>query len=40
MGAAFIERHWDTLCKVERVRDCANFREGVRLGVSLMMELR
>ena len=39
MGADFIERHWDGLCKVEHFRDYANFREGFRLGVSLMMEL-
>ena len=39
MGEDFIERHWDGLCKAERFRDCANFREGFRLGVSLMLEL-
>lgn len=39
MGADFIERHWDGLCKAERFRDCANFREGFRLGVSLTLEL-
>ncbi|MDE7220987.1 MAG: hypothetical protein K2O45_15445 [Oscillospiraceae bacterium] len=39
MGKAFIERHWDSLCKIEHFRDYANFREGFRLGVSLMMEL-
>ena len=39
MGADFIKRHWDALCKIEHFRDCANFREGFRLGVSLMMEL-
>ena len=39
MGEAFIERHWDGLCKIEHFRDYANFREGFRLGVSLMMEL-
>lgn len=39
MGAAFAEHHRDTLCKVERCRDYANFREGFRLGVALMMEL-
>ena len=39
MGAEFLERHWDGLCKVEEFRDYANFREGFRLGVSLMLEL-
>ncbi len=39
MGEDFIERHWDGLCKVEAFRDYANFREGFRLGVSLMLEL-
>lgn len=39
MGEEFVERHWDGLCKIERFRDYANFREGFRLGVSLMMEL-
>ena len=39
MGEAFIERHWEGLCKVEHFRDYTNFREGFRLGVSLMMEL-
>ena len=39
MGADFIKRHRDALCKIEHFRDCANFREGFRLGVSLMMEL-
>ena len=39
MGAKFLERHWDGLCKIEHFRDCANFREGFRLGVSLMLEM-
>ena len=38
MGAAFIERHWDALCDLSRFRDYANFREGFRLGVALMLE--
>jgi len=39
MGADFLERHWDGLCKVERFKGFANFRAGFRLGVSLMLEL-
>ena len=39
MGEDFIERHWDGLCKIEHFGDYANFRDGVRLGISLMMEL-
>lgn len=39
MGEEFIERHWDGLCKIEHFKDYANFREGFRLGVSLIMEL-
>lgn len=39
LGEEFIERHWDGLCKIEHFKDYANFREGFRLGVSLMMEL-
>lgn len=38
-GAEVIERHWDSLCEADSARDYANFREGFRLGVSLMMEL-
>ena len=40
MGKDFLESHWDTLCQIEHFRDCANFREGFRLGVSLMLELQ
>lgn len=39
MGADFIERHWDGLCKVEEFQTYTSFREGFRLGVALMMEL-
>lgn len=39
MGEEFMEHHWDGLCRIERFRDYANFREGFRLGVSLMTEL-
>ena len=39
MGAEFIERHWDGLCKIEQFKGYANFREGFRLGVSLMLEM-
>lgn len=38
MGVEFIERHWDSLCKLEQFRGYANFREGFRLGVALMLE--
>ena len=39
MGEEFMERHREGLNKIEQFRDYANFREGFRLGVSLMMEL-
>ena len=39
MGPEFVERHWDGLCKIEQYKGFANFREGFRLGVSLMLEL-
>ena len=39
MGAEFMERHWDGLCKAEDFKGYTNFREGFRLGVSLMLEL-
>lgn len=39
MGEEFLERHSEGLNKIEQFRDYANFREGFRLGVSLMMEL-
>ena len=39
LGENFMESHRDGLSKIERFRDYANFREGFRLGVSLMMEL-
>ena len=39
MGEEFIERHWDSLCKLEHYKGFTNFREGFRLGVSLMLEL-
>ena len=39
MGLEFIERHWDNLMEADLYRDHANFREGFRLGVSLMLEL-
>ena len=38
MGAAFIERHWDAICEADSAQDYANFREGFRLGVALMLE--
>lgn len=39
-GDEVYERHWDTLCAVEEFTSHANFREGFRLGVLLMLELR
>jgi len=39
MGADFLERHRDGLRKVEESKGFANFREGFRLGVALMLEL-
>lgn len=39
MGPEFIERHWDNLCKAEDFKGFINFREGFRLGVSLMLEV-
>ncbi len=39
MGADFLEHHWDSLCKIENFQGFANFQEGFRLGVSLMLEL-
>lgn len=40
MGAAFIEHHRKGLSEWESFQNYASFREGFRLGVSLMMELR
>lgn len=40
MGLEFIEQHWDALMEADLYRDFANFREGFRLGVALMMESR
>ena len=40
MGLEFIERHWDNLVEADLYRSHANFREGFRLGASLMLELR
>lgn len=39
MGLDFMERHWDDLMEVDLYRDYASFREGFRLGVSLMLEM-
>ncbi len=39
MGVEFMEQHWDDLCEIDRFRDFTNFRQGFRLGVSLMLEL-
>ena len=39
MGLEFIERHWDNLIEADLYRSRASFREGFRLGVSLMLEL-
>ena len=35
----FLDRHMDGLRKLQQFRDYANFREGFRLGVSLMLEM-
>lgn len=39
MGPEFVERHWDGLCKAEDFKRFHAFREGFRLGVSLMLEV-
>lgn len=39
-GEALFERHWDFLCEMERFTDYTNFRQGVRLGLYLMLELQ
>lgn len=39
VGIELIERHWDAICEADSVRDYVNFREGFRLGVSLMLEM-
>ena len=39
MGEDFLARHWDGLCDAERFKCFASFREGFRLGVSLMLEM-
>ena len=39
MGTDFMERHWESLCKVEDFKRFNDFREGFRLGVSLMLEM-
>ena len=38
-GVELIERHWDAICEADSARDYVNFREGFRLGVSLMLEM-
>ena len=38
-GIEFMEQYWDDLCEIDRFRDFTNFRQGFRLGVSLMLEL-
>jgi len=40
MGEEFINAHWDNLCLMDEWRDYANFKEGFRLGVALMLEMR
>ena len=39
LGPDFIEQHWEGLCQLESFESYTNFREGFRLGVSLMLEL-
>jgi hypothetical protein len=38
MTEEFIAKLWDNLGDVQAFRDYINFREGFRLGISLMME--
>lgn len=40
MGEDFIERHWDGLCKAERFRDCANFRDAAMRWCAWSTHLR
>ncbi len=39
MGLDFMEQHWDDLMEADLYRDYTSFREGFRLGVSLMLEM-
>lgn len=40
LGEEFIKRHQDDWEKAAHFRDYANFREGFKLGVALMLEIR
>ena len=40
LGEEFIKRHQDDWEKVAHFRDYANFREGFKLGVAFMLEIR
>lgn len=40
MGPDFLQRHTDALDEISRFTEYASFREGFRLGASLMWELR
>ena len=40
MGPDFIEKHWEGLCQLEDFVCYTSFREGFRLGIALMLELR
>ena len=40
LGEEFVERHQQGMGAREEFQSYASFREGFRLGVSLMMELR
>ena len=39
MGRDFIEKHWKSICDAEDYNNFDSFREGFRLGVSLMLEV-
>lgn len=40
LGEEFIKRHQDDWEKAAHFRNYANFREGFKLGVALMLEIR
>lgn len=39
VGKDYIDKKWDELCALEHMEDFNYFREGFRLGASLMLEL-
>lgn len=40
IGAGIFEKYWEELCEAECLEKYLIFREGFRLGVSLMLEAR